>query len=128
MDFDRAAVIAAAEYLVRHPAETLPSWFNECVTMSGTKTGDNKWNIMYSVHSIFELGPNQHWEEISGRRVLVEVDQKTMKSKFFISWHGPDPIEFFKISISKTDESAQVLLDGDISHMDVTKLERLAAK
>lgn len=128
MNFDRAAVIAAAEYLIRHPAETLPSWFKECVGMSGTNTGDNRWHIMYCVYPIFELGPNQHWEEISGSRVLVEVDKKTTESKFFITWHGPDPIEFFKISISKIDESAEILLDDDISHMDVAKLERLAAK
>ncbi|NIA00503.1 hypothetical protein [Massilia sp. CCM 8734] len=128
MDFDRAVVIAAAEYLIRHPASTLPEWFNECVTVQGSPTKENQWRITYSLLPIFELGPNQHWEDMSGRRVLVQVDPKTMKSSFFIHWHGAPPIEFFKIVISKIDESAEVILDNDISHIDVATLDRLVAK
>lgn len=96
--------------------------------MNGSQTKENQWRITYNLSPIFELGPNQHWEDMSGRRVLVEIDQKTMKSKFFIHWHGAPPIEFFTLVISKIDESVEVMLDNDISHIDAATLDRLVAK
>ncbi|NHZ36238.1 hypothetical protein [Massilia rubra] len=123
MKFDRATVIAAAEYYIQHPAETLPKWFNSCVNMQGIPTKDNKWIITYFLENVFELAPSQHWKEISGRRVLVEVDKNTKEERLYIHWQGGTLIEFFKIAINKSDESSEILLDKDISQIDETTIE-----
>lgn len=122
-DYEKALALVSEAFFNRYPKFELPAWFNNCVTVGGSKNQQQQWVISYSVVPFLPLKENQHWEEIRGGKVVVEVDPSTGKRAILISRDGPAPIVLFEAAVDPIISTITVFVDIDPFKLDGSAFE-----
>ena len=126
MNYDEAIALANEALFGHYTQPALPPWFAACVTVGGFKNRQAKWVIRYTAIPYSPLLENQHWDEINGHRVVVEITPLTGERNIVISRPSPEPIVIFEVLIDPSVHSIEILTCKDLAIIDSESLEHYA--
>lgn len=119
MSFDQATRLAAQRFYNMHPLGSLPGWVDSSVTVGCVKEKDGRWRIEYSLCPKMELGDNEFWGDVNGKRALMKLDQKTGQRRVVISRTQSTPaVVIFSVLVRVEDGDTFVVSNCDLSAVD----------
>jgi hypothetical protein len=125
MNFDDALSISDLAFLSLHPRETWPEGLAACVTRGGSLDQQGQWVMSYTAAQKEPLKPGEYWDTIKGQRVLCKTDPKTGAPRVVIHRRSSvPPVVLFQVSIDPRTGKATILVDEDITSLNVEDFER----
>ncbi|SRR6266404_1365980 len=123
MDDLTALGFAFEEFEKRHPRETRPPWLKRCMMESYHKDKEGRYVYSFTLTPKEPLGPDEHWEEIYGKKWIVKVDQLTGKKMVVLHRIPREIITIFQAVVDPKTADVEVLIDLDISEFVGEELE-----
>ncbi|WP_312319893.1 hypothetical protein [Stenotrophomonas sp.] len=119
MEFEVAQRHAVAAFNELHSPATVPCWFDDAITIGGTKDPLGNWTIAFTLCPKQPLPDGWYWKHIGGRRVMVSRKPDTGEERVVLSWTPSiPPITVFSVRIMDATGQCTVLQDCDVRALD----------
>ncbi len=119
MDFQTARQHAIAAFNEFHPPATVPDWFDDAITIGGTKDDAGNWTIAFTLCPKQPKPDGWYLKRINDRNVMVNRNPNTGEERVVISWTSTiAPVTAFSVRVLSASGQCTVLQDCDVDTLD----------
>lgn len=119
----KAAADAALDR--RHPLDSRPHWFAQCVERGAKVIGEGKVKVRFFVWIEAPLEPGEAWEESPSGRWLVRTDPATGQRSVAITCDRAEALDVFTVVFDASSAEVAVVQERDLATIDPADLAAL---